>query len=629
MYSSYNQQASAKAREIGARFQNLTPAECQSMIGPVPEYKNTYPERVRIEENVQQSSGPQKVIDVQLDFRNCILYIIYHVSKIYSDLQFKPEPLLTPASLTGYCLSLIYSQALLNDNDNVRTKESQFVRDFNATYNLDDTTTSIRNLIVPPFMTSLLKGLATCKDENKPNLTLVYSLAAFDLELDFGRTPPISLFMTAHNIIASEAANQAPVTLYEKWYGTDLMEAPRNYKVGNYLGIGRAQNLDNWFHQACTSLFNPVTLRSNTVRPTFGRIPYIAQNFTEDQNNVNPYIHLLALDEDNQSTTIRALEDISNSIENTMNATLKLGEIEFDTKGTQLFSHYYQRIQLPTYHVSDIVKIENAKYVQSRTYVQTNGLFNTTYPVPKTTLIDPNDFPEVNKALYLTDGKTYTAENDPDKIEEFSPIHHITDRVRHLSPFETKSEELFFNIIHGKLIEVEEIDSFAVPQPNPSHSVATENSYFLESAIPYLHIKPFGENDHQVFKRSEHTTRMPVVRMSLYDRTIDTLPRYAIGTIYHEDHLLNGFSPITNVPDPARACNSVSFTIMNETDSTTIKTHHRKVFAWSSYRYINDEQDEILPRHSRTYMLLNFRTLYGTNATLVETLNPVTIIPRS
>lgn len=629
MYSAYNIKANAKAREIAARFKNLEIDEATQHTGPVPTYQNDYPQRVSLDKNVQQSNGPTEIIDVQPDFRNVIQYINYYVTKLYSKSDVKPHPFMTPPAMAGYCLFLVYAQALLNDDDNVRDKQSDYARDFDSTYSLNDAKTDIRNLSVPPFMVPLLKGLATSIDERRPNIRFVYDLATFDLEYDFGRTPPVSLFFTAHNILASEAANQRPEAIHRKWYNTVLIEEPHYLTVANYLNIGEAQHRPNWFSNMCTSLFNPVTMRYNSVRPTFSTIEFDAQNFTETADTVNPYIHLMLLDSINLRSTIRAVNNMSTSFEELFEAKQKLGTIEHDEKGNQLISHYYQHAQLPTFTWHPVTVPEEQQSWKLDQQVKAIGFLNPVEDKPASKLNEVVATSFIPKEIYLTQGEHYDPTKDPDKFKTFNDQTDILDSVRHLSPYETKREELFFNIIHGKVIETEEIDSVCIPQPNPHNTIQIENAYFLESAIPFSQILPQHGRNVNVIRRVPHQVRFPAVRMNLYNRSQDIIPVYQNRCVNIDLAPLIGFDVTPHIPDVTRSCNTVSFEISTEETATKFDGKFRKIYAWSSYRYLNPKQNETVPIRNRRLMFTNMRSLFGTNSTLVETAHPANIIPQT
>lgn len=88
-------------------------------------------QKINIQRNIQQSHGPHNAtIDVQPDYRNVFLAIQYHVVKLFSQMNMKDDPLLTPSSLTAYLLALIYGHALITDAQNFRNDVSNYANEF-------------------------------------------------------------------------------------------------------------------------------------------------------------------------------------------------------------------------------------------------------------------------------------------------------------------------------------------------------------------------------------------------------------------------------------------------------------------------------------------------------------------
>lgn len=585
----YSMKASAKAKQIGERFKNRLPDEVNQQVGPVPFFENDYANRINTVKNSRQSNGIDAIIDVQPDFRNIILTLNYYVTNAYNDIQYRSEPSLTPSSLTGYSLALIYAYALLNDDENVRDTQSDYARDFTTTYNLDRIKSVLRNLKVPSFIRQLLEGLAPSKDERRQNLKFVYSLAAFDLKYDYGRTPPVSIFFHAHNLIATEAANQAPTAITEKWMATSIIAQPMNLTVGNYLGYGHIANYRNWFLQSCTALFNPVTLRFNTVRPVLMQIPSEVQTFNCTDDVVNPYIHLLSFDTDNQSTMEKLLEDLSTTILRVDTQSCLLGDIGHTAKGNQLIPHYYEPYCFPTFHSQPYAVVTDTKLqsiltsekiLQARTRKLTEPV---AYPVK-------NDL--FYEQIYLASGKDYVKLEDPDVVKIFDKTIDIDNDVRHLCPFETSKKAIAFNIMLGKCIQSEELDSVSVPQPNPRNSILKENSFIFESAVPFTHIHPQTRGDVFLFERVKHDPTEVNTRVDLYNRSIDRIPGFINERVNDAEYGLPGFDRTLNITNTERGSNTIGFTINEDNTPTQFNSGLRKIYAWSSYRHINTRQTD-------------------------------------
>lgn len=631
--NSYNLHISQAVAAIAARYANNKIDESITFTAKVPMYKNTFIERLSCTDNFSMSNGPSAIIDVQPDYRNIILFLNYHITNEYPSIAIKEFPAMTPASLMGYCLAICYAYALINDDENVRTIKSDFAQDFKTTKGLDSILTELRRLPVPPFMVPLLQGLSAASDTRKPNIKFVYSLAGYDLDYDYGRSFPISVFFAAHNVIATKPSNIPPADALNEWAQTEIITAPKRLYVANYLGINvNDGHYLNWFADAMESLYNPVTARTNTLRPTFRTMNLYPQNYENTAiEDVNPYMYLLCMDPKNRRNSLNILKDISSCILSHYPSSQALGAIEHDTKGTEIINHYYQPLLLPTFHS---IAPHNAGQDQgSETYATRIGYkaelkvnANVTVPIPQNVNV-------YHPQLYLAHNDQYDPANDPIIPEQYQLTSDETHDIRHLCFSESKSESIYFNLITGKLIESCELDSVSVPQPNPRHPICTENSYFLESAVPFSHVKPqthAAEEVYDIHARTEHDVLQPTVRIDYVNRAIDAIPLFGPAT---DEAIpagnIPGFTFVTNITSTQFACNSFCYTIPEEMSTPKIDECTRKIRAWSSYRYINRKQSATLPIRNRKFMLLNFWTMFGTNTTLEETSHPSVNIPRS
>lgn len=630
--TSYNMHVKNAIKQIAQRFQHLEVTNAVTQTGPIPKYVNDFVNIVKADENVQSSNGPIATIDVQLDHRNVIAALCYHITRLYPELEIKRYPSVTPPALMAYCLALVYAHALINDDTNIRRRQSQYAHEVYTTRFLDRVVTMLRKLPIPPFMKDILDGLKRSYDERKPQLWFVHSFACFDLNLDYGRTPPISMYLEAHNIIASQPTNAPPSQLLFTWLDTELMTAPKELKVANYVGLLQGdQHFVNWFAELNFSLFNPVTNRTQTVRPTLTKVDLVPQNLGNNASAINPYIHLLGLDPENFTTIESQLQSIALIIEDTYPNAPELGSIVDTDKSQIMLNHYYSEISLPTWYgtkptaqsmssnVTSTRASELFHYRRSISYTKTKKLL---FPTLETSYI-PN--------LYLAKNVQYDAAKDPHQMTSFRPLHDTKPDVRHFCPFETSSNNIYSNLICGRLIEFEEITSTSVPQPDPANSILDENSYFLESAVPIEHVTPIhcdNAANLAFVKRTIHPSRQPTVRIDLINRAEDRIPYMNPDVPKTTTALLPGFHTTQGIQTTKYACNSYCTTIEKSSTGSAKSDGFPTIHAWSSYRYYNIHQTTDVAIQNRKLLLLNFRTQHGTNVTLVETSHPSVSIRR-
>lgn len=623
-------------QRIADRFKNEKIIDCVTQTGPKPKYINDFKNKVNVDENVTNSSGPVSTIDVQPDYRLPILAINYCITKEYPNMDIKPYPALTPIALMAYNLALLYIFALTNDDVNIRRRKSVYAHELTTSKHLDRIISRLRNLPVPPYMMQIINNLVSGFDERKENLRYVNSLACFDIEYDFGRTPPIIMYLIAHNLIASRPGNANPDEIFAEWANTRIMTAPFPLYVANYLGShDQVDMYANWFSRVNRTLFNPVTNRTLTVRPTLMRVDTVPQIFDVQTQDINPYIHLLGLDTENMAIIESDLISIASCISETYRNCPTIGSLVKFQKSTAILNHYYSNFPLPTWHHrTPVVKSATQCYsnITSATYAKRIGFKVSAPPTLTKSIPIPAETSLYEPVLYLVKNKKMKASDSCVKFKDFDIYSDIEPDVRHFCPFESSNENIFSNIITGRAIETEELTSCAVPQPNPDNTVMTENCYFLESAIPLSQIVPItGTNGQQypIVLTQHYPARLPAVRIDILDRAIDRLPIFGEDLHGPVEQGLPGYDPQEFVPHPQYACNSLCYTISEGATETSINAALRKVKAWSSYRYLNIHQNDNVASRNRKMMLVNFRTLHGTNITLVETAHPSVCIPKS
>lgn len=630
--NAYFLHASSQAKKIASKAKGFTPKERGGKIPPLPAFFNNIISRLNIEENIEQTDGPTKIIDVQPDFRNVVLAINYHITRHYADLNQKINPDLTPASMMAYCLTVVYGLALLYDDENARTVRSQYSSEFIADSKRLLLREYIARMYVPPFLEPILESMYQTSSQTRRKLLYVYSLAGFQLEYDYGRAFPVSMYLKAHDIIASSPTNQDPNATLWTWINSHVMTVPTDLRIGQLLGVSlpHANHL-NWFAAANFTLFNPVTARSNTTRPTFKRIPVIPFNSQVDITAINPYIYLLNATPQNVTPMTNFIKTMSDLFTKDFPGGKQLGLHSQQSTGTQIISHYYLPPMLPTYHkgimeqTTDINTDDDfCQAIHDFAPFREQPVINLPYPDPQ-----PDNFLDF---LYLVNPEENA--RNPDVREEYISSLHQLPEVRHFLPQDMNPEYIYFNTISGKSIETAEIAGFSVPVPNPSQPLRVENGHFLDSALPLLSIRKHttfdgnAANAVSFVQRAEYRDNEPIMHFDLYDRSITRANYYAQDVHNRPDILVyTGYTPEKGVNDINRSSTVHSYKISKGTTIPNLNTPPETYYAWSSYRHLNPEASNTLPINQRLYMILNFRTLYGTNATMSQTIHPAELIP--
>jgi len=600
---------------------------------PEPSYKDDIIERINIEQNVQLNDGPTIIIDVQPDYRYPICALTYHVSRVYATLDQRNNPIVTPASLTAYCLSLLYGFALITDSENVRTSKSEFANEYATEPIRRDLLTTLERAYVPPFMENILTGLMPTYDPRRPNVLFANTLAGFNLPHDYGRTFPITALLKAHHLVATNPTNANPSDVLTKWINTVVVtKGSTIITIANLIGAATTGGTyNNWFQTRLRSLFNPVTSRSNTNRPTFSPMPTFSY---ENSFDVNPYIYLLGADDDNIHTVSTFISSMSTIVKEQLSGSKQLGSL-FDTpSGVQILTHFHHGPALPTWHFFTTSKTDPFEDITPTAFAKTLNFLTEprTEKTPATELKYPQSDDDIDTQLYLVCKPT---EDDPkaetDTFVTFNTRQHVVPDVRYFDPYDYSPSKLAFTIMDGLCTETEELDGFIVPQPDLNASLATENSHILNSAIQLKKITTaltIGNSSRiALINRTTSEETLPRVGLSLYDYSKNRLPYFKTKVNDKLPNGLFGFSPLKNLTFFKHAFSYIGFLTPNmDTKEPPHQPEHR-FYAWSSYRYTNTNVKRATAQDLKVYMLLNFRTVYGTNVTMSQSGHPSRLIP--
>jgi hypothetical protein len=613
-----------------ALAQRFKKAKDQPDPAPEPDYKDDILERIDVERNVSLDSGPSTIIDVQPDYRYSLITVIYHVIRIYSTLDQRNNPMITPASLTAYSLAIIYAYALISDSENIRTVKSSHADDFLDNPTRKDLLIELERCAVPPFLRNILTGLSPTFDPRRTDIMFVNSLAGFSFYHDYGRSFPISMFLKAHHIVATCPSNQDPITVFNDWSNKPVIDGNNPVYIGQIIGSSLTTGTyDSWLLQRIRTLFNPVTSRSNTNRPTFTPLPTFPPLMSLSQ--INPYIYLLNADEDNIYNTVTFIRSMSAIIGEQIKGSSQLGTL-FDTpSGVQIMTHFYHGPALPTWHW--FVPKEGKEELSAKRYAETLKFL---FPQPNNKATVPLKYPTdpttIETPLYLVRKDSKNPDSDDDRqMISFDLNFHVAPDVRYFDPYAYTPSTLAFTMMTGLCIESEEIDGFAVPQPNPGISLNAENSFILESSLPLRLVQLASEvsngNGMNLYHRSISSQNSSAISVSLYDMSQNILPYFKTRVIDALPVSLHGFKTVTGIERFSKAFSKFGFRTSSIDEVHEINVPPKSIYAWSSYRHINTHMPRSSPLRDKTYMIINFRTIYGTNVTMSQSVHPSRLIP--
>jgi hypothetical protein len=611
---------SDKLQKFAEKFERPPPATDDA---PQPKVKASIFDEMAIDENLDSDTGPTVTLDVVPDFRFILLTICFYVMRLYPTLEQKNRPLLTPSSLVSYCLFLTYGFMLTSDAYGRHTRSAFATRFLNEDDNKQLHEALLRAYI-PPFMLEILHGLTPTVDPRRPGVEYIATFAGSLFTTDFGRIFPARIFLIAHHMSASTRSNMDPDDIIANWLDHEVLTFGTNQvKVANFFGamITGHGTYVNYLYETVTSLFNPVTGRFLQSRPTFQRTETYTPNFS-GYNEINPYELYLSSDAENSTIITKFIREMSVIVKSDLSATFQLGAVFSDLGGIQITTHGYSPMALPTWHYNSTDKSKQnkltpTKFAQVVKFLQPQTFAATGKPKY------PDDDKTITKVLYLVKKiASHDTATDPDTVITFNTRDHVAPRIRCLNPYVSSEQALSYTLITGLIIEHYSIDGTSVPMPNHLSSLQEENAQFLQSALPLKKVHR-GSSQHGVLaiNRSITEDKAQKVSFDLYDLAMNRLPYFDQESGDAVPTSLPGFEATEHVGYFARAFSKFGFKI-----GTLPNIADHSIPVWSPYRYVN-ARGRTLPTAENTFMLVNFRTLYGTSVPLIQVNHPSKAIP--
>lgn len=636
--------SSAKLRDFAKKFERPAPPVDDSQ--PLPAPRDDIFERMDFANKLERDNSLDETIDVFPDVRFPLLFIIFNVMKLYKTVT-EERPVLTPASLVAYCLMQMYAFALINDyygRPQPSAPASAFM-DSDARSQLFEI---LCKSYVPPFMLTLFHAIADCSDPRRPGLQYFCTLAGSRFDIDFGRYLPPSIFLHMHNVSTdADTSRNVPAALLS-WLNFQLYNtqtANRGVYIFNYFGAGSTHNNANathhesWLYNAVRTLFSPVTGKSLLRRTNIEYISLAtctidtapAADSIADASNM--YIIMLNAFTSNSRHMMKFISSMSNIIKSDLKGTFQLGAVPDDLNGVQILVHGYSSFALPTWqdtHTTTLTgiatKLDDAQFATSINFHVPRHLGTArAQAFPR---IDAAHADSFIAALYLQENQNLADHADPIKTLAFDPEVHVSPRCLYLDPYTSGDGPINYAVLAGLMIESEEIDGSSVPMPDNGSGLSKVNRDFLQGSVPLNRIKHGWHTDvsttgYRPAARSRTTKMDQKISHDLYDIGQNWLGHFALtayGPAFPRGPV--GFSIKRGIRFAADMFNKLSFTTAAPVETPIT------IVAWSPYRYVAN-RDDVHPPLEHTFMLLNFRTLYGTHVPLVASRHPNVIIPIS
>jgi hypothetical protein len=624
-----------------------------------PSVKYNLVEYMNSEINAKTADPIDFTIDVMPDFRFILLYLFYYCSAFYKTLDQRDFPMVTPPSLVAYCLLIVHAHFLVCDNF-TRDSPSRHAEHFMNNEKRRSYLVSLLNLPVPKFVEDLLMILSPTTDPRRPQINFIPTYAGYSHHHDFGRFFPVSVFSTAHNMLATAQANARPSDTFNNWMYTSLVELGNGnsvIRVANLLGSfhGLDEVYDSWLYQSFYALLNPITVRAVAQRVIFDPFETFPLNLGDTRHSVpddgnlngpadtiaslNPYIFALSADRDSLDEMLRFSETMSHIATTHLDCTKQLGARYDSDFGLDILIHAYSGPTLPTWNQTNgnnipvptpgtlPTKRSPTQYANDTTFLADRP-FNAGTVIPYPTTTPAETVPE----YYLVRNiRRPVTGNFAEQYIRFNSDLHVSPSLRILDPYDVNPSVAYRPYIAGLIIESAELDGFAVPVPNCDITLSHENSFLLQSAIPVSRLvrSTFIEG---VYLR-RRTKPAPYVQPALtilYNMAQNMLnplynnadnqppaPRIPYGTVQVSP--VSWFDQITNVFGGQIGSKA-------RDTGTTVDAPNGQFYGWSPYRYVMQP----LPATTGNgiFMLFNLRTLFGTGPPLMEMEHPSVRIPR-
>jgi hypothetical protein len=635
---------SLKAPPKFSQFKNRHPVPAPETSAPTVPSSDNYLSELATDTKNCTSNGNHLHIDFQGDFRPILMGLMYYAVNNYDALDQKQNSKISPPTFTAYFLFVIYAFYLLVDLD-IRPTPSKHT-DFMSVPEYIELKQFLLSLPVPDFLIKFLAAITPTADPRRPNITVAPTFACWSYKHDFGRFFPINIFILSHNFVLSKRTNDAPENLLNQMMQLTVY---RDDRIGNYFGqlLESEATYHNYGHQlfqAFEGIINPAVARARSNRTSYARSNTYIDNETLP-NDLNPYQFLMNIDRNNVSETQTLMRQIANNVEQKLNAKQKLGNVISSLTGMNIMIHSYNDYALPTWHsnniptsISDDANITTSNGKDIATRLKFLQLPDRT---PDTELKYPTDDTVIDKILYLVKKGKKDAKKGPHFPDDHDFIifrSRSDDRPPHriLDPYDYNPTTFSNVILSGAMIESRSLDGHAVPMPDTQLDLDSENTLFLQSSLPYSDIclgTAFTANPDPIWyaeRRYTDPSKGQKCTTMLYDLTENRLPHFDQNIHGPIPATLPGFHPRDHVSLWSQIYSKIGFYIptSDSKDRNRPNAHRKNAFlAWSPYRYFNGKA--MNSQFENYFMIMNLRTVYGTNPSLGEISHFLDTIPVS
>lgn len=589
---------------------------------------NDFFRRYNLNQRAQPDNGGDHIIDVQPDMRFPTSYLIYAAIKAFPDLDIKAHPSVSLYSLVAYEIIMLTAHLLLQDTV-ARPQKSFHAQQYHNDVERHDYLNHLMQCYVPDSLSTLLEALATTYDPAKPHCAFVPSLAGCIFEHDYGRLLPPHIFLTMHNLLATQRSSVPIIEMKRLFYREPVIQVGQNiYTVSNFIaGYFAHQGADglhnNWINRIIEDFFSPSCGRAHIARPNLVEIPFQVEEVAQDL--LNPYDLMLVYSDTYFAQISQFVRRVSSFFEISPNIkAVPLARIAEKIGGITVLSHTVENFELPTWHkltqvsanpfdtksklknfnIADYAKVINFKQKPT----QHKGKLK----------IDPEK-PEV--PVYVDPAAKLDEEQMPYKFKAL-PTNPNPDDVLIFQPYQRNLNIATTATTLGIKIVNEEFDASVVPLPNVRNPLNFINSCYLNGSVPSLYVRPITPNGVQHIQPVERVIHPAHPNgFAIRDATRVVDPIFVPENLNLEANgelLLRGVQLEENHNDP-----NYAYTYTAWRDDRALEINGNTLYLWSSYRNCTPTNTQ----HTVISMYYSMIPIYGLGVPMYRIPHPSTMQP--
>lgn len=576
----------------------------------------TFAKDIDVPRNVIQSSGDAFIIDVVPDTRFPAYVFTEYVQRTYSNFDFEPFSMVSPASLVGYLVYMFHAFIFLMDVFQT-PQMSAYAEEVDTTHALRKLIDTVSNAIVPDIVFEVIQSIAAHRLDIRSKLEIFPSYGSVLFKYDAPRLLPPSMFLLAHNqLITQTRANSA----YKHWLAHDLIAHNGTmYKVANFIGGLYQQTHSgsthsflyrNWLARSLFRLADSATHRTHLRRPDILDFDYSIPHVNEE--TYNPYVHLLMLGPAHRVTTSNFIHSLSQFCSTQLHATKSISGFTSLRLGN-IVRTVIKGPTAPTWHTQSIVDVEPDDNLRTGSFSAFCQVANFALPRPDNArtfeIPVPEDENIILGSLYLVQPTEKRSELEPITADE--ELHNEGMNLL-FDAYDDEPSAHYSTIISGKLIQNSNIDGQILPLPNPIDSLVRTNSRYLAGAVPLKHITPeFDVLPIYLYPRYPRSTRAQSMFSLLFNASQAWMPifmQHITGppnlTAFQANNGADGIIPTSN--------------IVSTSDHRKVKDVGKQVLLWSSYRHRSSTER---PTEDSVFYYATLELIFGTRSSLMQTYN--------